>query len=143
MDLFQNLFGWVWKWLFGPFKELRGFKDLIFGKDGDVDLPYISQSIDSGKSEQEAQPHLAQTVTGPNGESMIASSAVRMVTTSDKTIIQVLDKTGQVQTFFRIASGDSSFQKGQTIYQDLTINDDQLTPSTNVYSEDSGGGRIT
>lgn len=87
--------------------------------------------------------HLAQTVVGPNGQSMIANGAIRMVTTADKTVIQVRDKTGQVQTVSRFASGDSSLKKGQTIYQDLTIQDGQLTPVSNVYTHDSGGGKIT
>lgn len=86
---------------------------------------------------------LAQTTVDPNGNAVMAQGAVRMVTTSDKTVIQVRDKTGQVQTVSRFGSGDSSLQKGQTIYQDLTIQSGELVTASNVYSEDSGGGRVT
>ncbi|MFT9496928.1 MULTISPECIES: hypothetical protein [Bacillota] len=86
--------------------------------------------------------HMAQTITGPNGESIVANGAVRMVTTANQTVLQVKDKAGQVQTVSRIASGDSSLQKGQTVYQDLTIQDGQLITASNAYKEDSGGGRV-
>lgn len=87
--------------------------------------------------------HMAQTIVDPNGNTVMAQGAVRMVTTSDKTVIQIKDKTGQVQTVSRFGSGDSSLQKGQTIYQDLTIQSGELVTASNVYSEDSGGGRVT
>jgi hypothetical protein len=39
-EIFKNLFPIFWHWIYEPFKELRSFKDLIFGKDGDTDLAY-------------------------------------------------------------------------------------------------------
>jgi hypothetical protein len=105
--------------------------------------PY-NNAVNKQISEVSDIAHMAQTVgTGPNGEQTIASGAVRMVTTASQTVIQVRDKTGNVQTVSRMASGDSSLKKGQTIYQDLTIQNGSLVPASNVYQEDSGGGKVT
>jgi trimeric autotransporter adhesin len=86
--------------------------------------------------------HMVQTIQGPNGEKTIPNGAIRMVTTSNETVLQVRDKAGLTHTVSRIASGNPELKNGKTIYQDLTIQNGQLTPSSNVYVEDSGGGRI-
>lgn len=104
--------------------------------------PY-NNAVNNQISEVADIAHMAETIVGPNGQAMLASGAVRMVTTAGQTVIQVRDKTGQIQTVSRIGSGDSSLQKGQTVYQDLTIQNGQLVPSSNAYIEDSGGGKIT
>jgi len=104
--------------------------------------PY-NNAVNEQVSEISQIQQMAQTVTGPNGQPMIASGAVRMVTTRQQTVIQVKDKSGRVQTVSRIGSGDSGLRNGQTIYQDLTIQDGQFAPESNVYQEDSAGGRIT
>ncbi|USK41597.1 conjugal transfer protein TraG N-terminal domain-containing protein (plasmid) [Cytobacillus firmus] len=85
---------------------------------------------------------MAQTIIGDDGQKTLASGAVRMVTTKGQTVLQVRTKSGQLQTVSRIGSGDSSLKKGETLYQDLSIQDGQLTPTSNVYQEDSGGGRV-
>ncbi|WP_374717709.1 hypothetical protein [Neobacillus sp.] len=86
--------------------------------------------------------HMVQTIQGPNGETTIPNGAIRMVTTSNETVLQVRDKAGLTHTVSRIASGNPELNSGKTLYQDLTIQNGQLTPSSNVYIEDSGGGRI-
>lgn len=103
--------------------------------------PY-NNAVNNQISEVADIQHMAQTVMGPNGQQMIAKDAIRMVTTASQTVIQVKDKSGQLRTVSRLASGDSSLKKGETIFQDLTLQDGQLAPISNVYSEDSGGGRI-
>ncbi|MEH6988426.1 hypothetical protein [Cytobacillus firmus] len=85
---------------------------------------------------------MAQTVIGNDGQKTIAAGAVRMVTSKGQTVLQVRTKSGQLQTVSRIGSGDSSLKTGETLYQDLSIQDGQLTPTSNVYQEDSGGGRV-
>ncbi|RHW35992.1 hypothetical protein D1B31_18055 [Neobacillus notoginsengisoli] len=85
---------------------------------------------------------MVETVPGPDGKPMISSGAIRMVTSAQQTVLQVRDKSGQIQTVSRIGSGDSSLKKGETLFQDVSIQDGQFAPVSNVYSEDSGGGRI-
>lgn len=86
---------------------------------------------------------MAQTVMGPNGEQQIANGAIQMVATAKETVLQVRNKAGQVQTVSRLASGDSSLKQGETIMQDYTIQDGQFTPTSNVYRQDSAGGKVT
>ncbi|KZE68005.1 hypothetical protein AWM68_17695 [Fictibacillus phosphorivorans] len=103
--------------------------------------PY-NNAVNNQVAEISEIQQMAETVMGPNGQT-IASGAIRMVTSNTETVLQVRDKTGNVKTVSRLGSGDSTLKKGQTIFQDLTIQDGQFTPMSNVYSEDSGGGRIT
>ena len=72
----------------------------------------------------------------------IPDGAIRMATTRNETVIQVKDKTGNYRTVSRLGSGDSTLKQGNTIYQNLTIKDRQFVPTSGVYREDSGGGRI-
>lgn len=104
--------------------------------------PY-NNAVNEQVSEISQIQQMAQTSTGPNGQQMVASGALRMVTTREQTIIQVKDKSGRIQTVSRVGSGDSGLGKGVTLFQDLTIQDGQMAPASNVYQEDSGGGRIT
>ncbi|OUM91091.1 type IV secretion system protein [Parageobacillus thermoglucosidasius] len=99
---------------------------------------YVNQQIAEISDIQQ----MAQTVSLPNGQQKIASGAIRMVTSRDSTVIQVRDKAGQIRTVSRIGSGDSSLKQGQTIYQDLTIENGQLIPVSGAYKLDSGGARI-
>lgn len=99
--------------------------------------PYNS-AVNNQVSEIAEIEQMVQTVEG-----QIPTGALRMVTTKDHTIIQATDKTGRVQTVSRVASGDSGLNKGQTLYQDLTIQEGQFATASNVYQEDSAGGRIT
>ncbi|MGS2779904.1 hypothetical protein ACVBAX_21435 [Robertmurraya sp. GLU-23] len=103
--------------------------------------PYDQLVNDQVKEVSEIQ-QMVQMV-GPKGQEQIAAGAIRMVTTRGQSVIQVKDKTGNIQTVSRIASGDSSLPKGETIFQDLAIQDGQLTTASNVYKEDSGGGKVT
>lgn len=103
--------------------------------------PYDKLVNDQVKEISEIQ-QMVQMV-GPKGQEQIASGAIRIVTTRGQSVIQVRDKTGNIQTVSRIASGDSSLAKGETIFQDLTIQDGQFSSASNVYKEDSGGGKVT
>ncbi|QCJ45497.1 hypothetical protein FAY30_26525 (plasmid) [Bacillus sp. S3] len=103
--------------------------------------PY-NNAVNNQVAEISEIQQMVETVQLPNGQTAISAGAIRMATTAGRTIIQVRDKSGQVQTVSRIASGDPSLKKGETIYQDFTIQDGQFAPTSNVYSEDSGGGKI-
>lgn len=103
--------------------------------------PY-NNAVNNQVAEISEIQQMVETVQLPNGQKEISSGAIRMATTAGQTVIQVRDKSGQLQTVSRIASGNSKLRKGETIYQDLTIQDGQFAPTSNVYSEDSGGGRI-
>lgn len=103
--------------------------------------PY-NNAVNNQVAEISEIQQMVETVQLPNGQKAISSGAIRMATTDGQTVIQVRDLSGQIQTVSRIASGNSSLKKGETIYQDLTIQDGQFAPTSNVYSEDSGGGRI-
>lgn len=85
--------------------------------------------------------HMVQTVTDGTG-TFIPNGAIRMVTTANQTVLQVRDKTGQIQTVSRITAGDANLKKGETLYQDLTIDNGNLVSASPVYKEDSGGGHI-
>ncbi len=74
--------------------------------------------------------------------------SVRLVTTNDQSYIQVKGKTGQQMVVSSYGSGDSSLNKGQTLYQDLDVQGGALVPQkiagsqSSVYEMDSGGGKI-
>ncbi|MEM5014024.1 type IV secretion system protein [Niallia taxi] len=87
--------------------------------------------------------HLAQTVVGPDGQQTIADGAIQMVTTNGETVLQVRDKTGQTQSVSRLASGHSGLRKGQKVYQDLTVQNGNLVPTSNSYQYDSGGAKVS
>ncbi|QAS54779.1 hypothetical protein [Halobacillus litoralis] len=86
--------------------------------------------------------HMAQQVDDGYGNKKIAPGALRMVTTGDQSYIQVKDKTGQQQIVSRYGSGDSSLRKGETVYQDLNIEDGSLVQQSTPYKLDSGGGKL-
>lgn len=85
---------------------------------------------------------IAQTQVGADGQQHIVPGAIRMVTSRGETTLQVRDKAGQLQTVSRLGSGDSSLRKGETLFQDLTLQDGQFNTASNVYQEDSAGGRV-
>lgn len=85
--------------------------------------------------------HLAQQVDDGNGNMEIAKGSVQMVTTNDKSFIQVRDRTGQTRVISRHGSGDSALKEGDTVYQDLTVKDDTLLQDSNPYRYDSTGGK--
>lgn len=87
--------------------------------------------------------HLAQTVVGPDGQQSIADGAIKMVTTNGETVLQVRDKSGQTQSVSRLGSGHSGLRKGQTVYQDLTVENGKLMPTSNSYQYDSGGAKVS
>ncbi|WP_269919613.1 hypothetical protein [Caldifermentibacillus hisashii] len=103
--------------------------------------PY-NKAVNEQTAEMADIQHMVQTVTDDTG-TKIPNGAIRIVTTANQTVLQVRNKTGQVQTVSRISTGDSSLKKGETIYQDLSIDNGHLSPVSPVYKEDSGGGRIS
>lgn len=104
--------------------------------------PY-NNAVQKQTSEISDISHLAQTVIGPDGQQTIADGAIQMVTTNGETVLQVRDKTGQTQAVSRLASGHSGLRKGQTVYQDLTVQNGKLMPTSNSYQYDSGGSKIS
>ncbi|MEI2356263.1 hypothetical protein [Mesobacillus zeae] len=104
--------------------------------------PY-NRAVNNQVSEISEIQQMVQTISGPNGQQIPAPGSIRMVTTASETVLQVRDKTGQIQTVSRKGSGDSTLKKGEKIFQDLSIQDGQFASTSNVYSEDSGGGQIT
>lgn len=102
--------------------------------------PY-NKAVNDQTAEMADIQHMVQTVTDERG-TRILNGAIRMATTANQTVLQVRDKTGQVQTVSRITTGDSSLKKGETIYQDLTLENGHLLTASPVYKEDSGGGHV-
>jgi hypothetical protein len=106
----------------------------------------------SAVAEQISEPsdviQMAQTTTDDNGNVQVAPGALRMVTTADASYLQVRTKTGDSRIVSRMGAGHSGLRKGETVYQDLSVQDDNLvqTPikgaNTSVYRLDSGGGKI-
>ncbi|MFD1736281.1 type IV secretion system protein [Bacillus salitolerans] len=88
--------------------------------------------------------HLAHTYIDPSGSEVLSPGAIRMVTTSDGTHIEVRSKSGQSHQVSRIGSGHSGLKSGQTVYQDLMFGEDgQLQMNSTPYQLDSSGGRYT
>lgn len=104
--------------------------------------PY-NNAVQKQTSEIADISHLAQTVIGPDGQQTIANGAIQMVTTNGETLLQVRDKTGQTQSVSRMASGHSGLRKGQKVYQDLTVQNGSLVPTSNSYQYDSGGSKVS
>lgn len=102
--------------------------------------PY-NKVVNEQTSEVSEIQQMVQTQT-VGGQAVIPQGAIRMVQSREGTVLQVRDKAGQIRTVSRIGSGDSTLKKGQVIYQDLDIRNGELVLASNVYKEDSGGGRI-
>ncbi|MGG1594749.1 hypothetical protein [Terribacillus saccharophilus] len=86
--------------------------------------------------------HMAQKTQTPNGNKEIAKGAVQLVTTGNKSFVQVKDIHGQKQVVSRYGSGDSSLKKGEVVYQDLNVSNGALVHDSTPYKLDSTGGRI-
>lgn len=87
--------------------------------------------------------HMAQKVDVGNSEMVIASGAVQLVTTNNRSYVQVRDKAGQTRIVSRYGTGDSNLKQGEIVYQDLNIQDGALVKASSPYQLDSGGGKIT
>ncbi|MEB8650036.1 hypothetical protein P4G96_14440 [Bacillus cereus] len=109
--------------------------------------PYNSAVRTEAKEIQEIQ-QMVPTTTDHTGSQSVAKGAVRLVTTNNKSWIEVKDSSGMTQVVSRYGSGDSSIRSGQVVYQDLNISDGQLTQYRNgtktspAYIQDSSGGKI-
>ncbi|PGT80578.1 hypothetical protein [Bacillus sp. AFS040349] len=86
--------------------------------------------------------HIAQKVDLGNGQMEIAKGAVQLVTTNNQSYVQVRDVTGQTRVVSRLGTGDSALKKGQSVFQDLTVQDGVLMQDSNPYQFDSSGGKI-
>ncbi|MFB1100409.1 hypothetical protein [Terribacillus sp. JSM ZJ617] len=86
--------------------------------------------------------HMAQKVETPNGTKEVAKGAIQLVTTGNKSFVQVKDIHGQKQVVSRYGSGDSSLKKGEVVYQDLNVSNGALVHDSTPYKMDSTGGRI-
>ncbi|WP_209124394.1 hypothetical protein [Alkalihalobacillus sp. BA299] len=79
---------------------------------------------------------------------MATRGTVQLVTTDNQSYIQLRDKTGNTQIVSRFGSGDSSLNKGEVVYQDLSVQDGAIVPkmidgtNSSAYTVDSGGGKI-
>lgn len=90
---------------------------------------------------------MAQTTVDDMGNTRVANGAIRMVTSSEGTHIEVRTKTGESKIVSRMGSGHSGLKKGETIFQDLDVQNDSLVPvkvngKSSVYKVDSGGAKI-
>jgi len=108
--------------------------------------PY-SKPASSMVSEVSEVAQMAQRTIDDKGMEHIADGAIRMVTTNNKSFIEVRDRTGQTQVVSNYGSGDGNLRKGQVVYQDLDYRNGSLQiktmPGTNqsAYMQDSGGSK--
>lgn len=89
-----------------------------------------------------------KVVDSSSGQEAIKQGAVRLVTTTNQSYIEMTDQAGQKQVVSRYGSGDSSLQNGQVVYQDLDVQNGQLVSygkgsQSNAYIEDSTGSKIS
>lgn len=85
---------------------------------------------------------MARTITDANGNVQVAPGAIRQVITPTSSHIEVQTKGGERQIVSRMGSGHSGMRNGETVYQDLTVQDGQLVSnSPATYRLDSAGGR--
>lgn len=85
------------------------------------------------------------TSTNSNGVQQVDPGALQMVRTQDQTYIQMKNTNGEYETVSRLAPGDSMLEKGQTLYQNLTISNGQITTdpsSRNAFQYDSSGMKV-
>lgn len=109
--------------------------------------PYKSAVQESISSPSEVM-QMAQTTTDDRGVRQIAPGAVRQVITPDESYIEVKTNSGESRIVSRKGAGHPGLGKGETVYQDLQMQDDSLVVSqpkgskSGAYRLDSGGGRI-
>jgi hypothetical protein len=87
---------------------------------------------------------MAQKTTDDFGNTVVASDAVRLVTTADESYIEVKDQLGQTHVVSKFGKGDSSLGRNQVVYTDLQVSEQGMTFSRanpQAYMVDSGGGR--
>lgn len=107
-------------------------------------------SVQSQISSASEVIQMAQKVMDDNGNMVLAPGAIQQVTTRDGSYVQVKTNAGEVRTVSRIGAGSESLKSGQTVYQDLIINENGTTldvaqvgrSGMSTYQIDSGGGRI-
>jgi len=103
--------------------------------------PY-QQSVQSAISSPGEVIQMAQKTTDGQGNQTVATGAIRQVTTSKESFIEVTTQGGEKQIVSRKGSGHSGMRQGDVVYQDLTASGDSLVPSaTGTYRIDSAGGR--
>lgn len=109
--------------------------------------PYNSAVQETISSPSEVM-QMAQTTTDDRGIRQIAPGAVRQVITPDESYIEVKTNSGENRVVSRKGAGHPGLGKGETVYQDLQMQDDTLVVSkpkgsqSSSYRLDSGGGRI-
>lgn len=109
--------------------------------------PYTSAVQESISSPSEVM-QMAQTTTDDRGVRQIAPGAVRQVITPDESYIEVKTNSGESRIVSRKGAGHPGLGKGETVYQDLQMQDDTLVVSkpkgsqSGSYRLDSGAGRI-
>ncbi len=109
--------------------------------------PYKAAVQESISSPSEVM-QMAQTTTDDRGNTQIAPGAVRQVITPEESYIEVKTNSGENRVVSRKGAGHPGLRKGETVYQDLQMQDDSLVVSkpkgsqTSSYRLDSGGGRI-
>lgn len=107
-------------------------------------------SVQSQISSASEVIQMAQKVMDDNGNMVLAQGAIQQVTTRDGSYVQVKTNAGEVRTVSRIGAGSESLKSGQTVYQDLTIDESGKTlevatvgrSGVSTYQMDSGGARI-
>ncbi|WP_026801300.1 hypothetical protein [Pontibacillus halophilus] len=75
-------------------------------------------------------------------ETSMADGALKTVVTREKSYVQMVNNQGETKIVSQIGAGDPSLKKGEKVYQDIEIVDNQLTPSTPYYNSDSSGGKV-
>lgn len=91
---------------------------------------------------------MAQTTMDDHGNVQLAKGAVRQVITPTESYVEVMTKSGEKRIVSRKGAGHSGLKQGETVYQDLEMQDDMLVVSkaknsgTTTYRMDSAGGRM-
>lgn len=109
--------------------------------------PFTNKVQESISSPGEVM-QMAQTTTDDRGNQQIARGAVRQVITADESYIEVKTNSGENRVVSRKGAGHPGLRKGEAVYQDLQMQDDQLVVAkspgmqSSSYRLDSGGGRV-
>ncbi len=85
---------------------------------------------------------MAQKTDDEFGNKQVSPGAVQMVTTRDQSHLQVKDHAGQTRIVSRYGSGDSGLKKKDVVYQDMTIENGQLSQSSQAFKYDTGGNAV-
>ncbi|MBG9689648.1 hypothetical protein ABD91_01725 [Lysinibacillus sphaericus] len=73
---------------------------------------------------------MAQTATDSFGNSEVVPGAIRQVVTSDSSYVEVLTRSGERKIVSRMSGGHANLEPNAVVYQDLSMQDGMLVPTT-------------